>query len=279
MNTIRKFALVALCASALTAVSQTSQADVLFDITNGAAVPAFSYGSAVGSNNVINAAGAPATGSTVTDPTGGSTSEWLGTASGGPSSFISVTGLSAGQNYSINWTYIGSESGDVVQLTIPGLGTTPFNETNINNNLAPPAGCCSGPNPVPTVNLLSTFYTENGVNIPVFTLKDLTTLGTVTNGGANAAPNTNVASLIFAYATFSGGLYTLTDTPTDFIVFGFNDNGFADDNHDDFMGVMTLVPGGTQETPIPGALPLFGSVLGGGFLFRRLRKRRQARAA
>jgi hypothetical protein len=33
------------------------------------------------------------------------------------------------------------------------------------------------------------------------------------------------------------------------------------------------------ETPIPGALPLFASVLGGGFLFRRLRNRRQAKAA
>jgi hypothetical protein len=66
----------------------------------------------------------------------------------------------------------------------------------------------------------------------------------------------------------------LTDRPTQFVVFGFNDNGFGDDNHDDFVGVMALVPGGLAgDTPIPGALPLFGSVLGGGLLFRRLRKR------
>jgi hypothetical protein len=63
-------------------------------------------------------------------------------------------------------------------------------------------------------------------------------------------------------------------------VFGFNDNGAGDDNHDDFVGILSLTPGKLQpgNTPIPGALPLFGSVLGGGFLFRKLRKRRQAKA-
>ncbi len=255
------------------AANQISQAAVLFDITNGAAISAFAYSSAVGSNNVINAVGAPATGSTVTDAS--HTADWKGTASGGANSFVSVTGLSAVQTYSIQWTYIGSESGDVVQISIPALAS--FNEDNRNNNSI---GCasCVGVNPALTKDLGTTNYANDGTNIPVFTLKDLHTGGTVTNGGSNAAPNVGGASLIFSYATFSGGLYTLTDRPTDFIVFGFNDNGGADDDHDDFMGVMTLIPGGLETTtPIPGALPLFGSVLGGALGLLGWRRKRKTR--
>ena len=61
------------------------------------------------------------------------------------------------------------------------------------------------------------------------------------------------------------------------VVIGLNDTGFADDNHDDFIVAAFISE--RSQTPIPGALPLFASVLGGGFLFRRLRNRRQAKAA
>ena len=74
-----------------------------------------------------------------------------------------------------------------------------------------------------------------------------------------------------------GGTLFLTASVTDCVVFGLNDTGFADDNHDDFMVAAHITDG--AQTPIPGALPLFASVLGGGFLFRRLRNRRQAKAA
>jgi hypothetical protein len=119
----------------------------------------------------------------------------------------------------------------------------------------------------------STAY--NFGDIPVFTVTDTNQiLGTVTNGSLNPAPANFFASLIFSYATPTGGSFVLTNTPTQFVVFGFNDNGFGDDNHDDFVGIMALTPNRLENsTPIPGALPLFGSVLGGGLLFRRLRKR------
>ena len=93
----------------------------------------------------------------------------------------------------------------------------------------------------------STHYAA-GTTIPAFTVTDLGAIigGSVTNGGPNAEPADFLASLIFSYATFNGSTYTLTSDPTNatFVVFGFNDNGFGDDNHDDFVGVMALTPGG-----------------------------------
>ena len=92
----------------------------------------------------------------------------------------------------------------------------------------------------------STAY--NNGDIPVFTVTDTNQIaGSVTNGGLNPAPANFFASLIFSYATFDGSNYTLTSDPTQFVVFGFNDNGFGDDNHDDFVGVMALVPGGLED--------------------------------
>ena len=74
------------------------------------------------------------------------------------------------------------------------------------------------------------------------------------------------------------GLY-LTSTPSDIVVIGYNDTGALDDNHDDMMIIAQIRDRiGENETPIPGALPMLASVLGGGFLFRRLRNRRRAKA-
>jgi hypothetical protein len=278
MNTIvKKFALVALCTTALTVAIQTAHAAPQFTIT-GVPQNGFSYGTTFSDDNVINFTGQPAannTGSTVNDPNS-APSTWLGSGLNGNNVFVNsmvtVTGLAPGQNYSVNWTYVGSESDNVETFTAPG-GIS-HNEDNRNNN----CGICdSGPGRnVSTVPMGSTAY--NNGDIPAFTVADTNAIigGSVTNGGPNPTPANFLASLIFSYATFNGTTYTLTSDPTNaqFVVFGFNDNGFGDDNHDDFVGVMALVPGGLQnETPIPGALPLFGSVLGGGLLFRRLRKR------
>ena len=100
---------------------------------------------------------------------------------------------------------------------------------------------------VSTVPMGSTTY--NNGDIPVFTVTDTNAIigGSVTNGGPNPTPANFLASLIFSYATFDGSTYTLTSDPTQFVVFGFNDNGFGDDNHDDFVGVMSLIPGGTPR--------------------------------
>ena len=274
---VKKFALAALCTSALTFVSQSSQAAPLFDIT-GVAQNSFSYGTAPGADNVINFNGLTSTGSTIADP-GAAPSTWLG-SNISTNSFVSVTGLAANEKFTVSWTYAGSESDNVIQFTVPNTGNTlnngaiTTNEDNRNNS-------CTTCQPghlvtTSTVPMGSTTYLNDGTNVPAFTLTDITpgAGGTVTNGGVNPPPAAFGASLIFSYATFDGSKYTLTNSQTGFVVFGFNDNGFGDDNHDDFVGILSVVSGGFQEpTPIPGALPLFGTVLGGGFLFRRLRKR------
>jgi hypothetical protein len=272
MNTIvKKFALVALCTTALTTASH---AQAVFDIT-GVPQNGFTYGTTFSDDNVINSGGVTSTGSHVVD-TGTTPSTWQGSGLNASNvfvnSFVGVTGLQAGQGYSVSWTYVGSESDNVETFTAPS-GVIPFNEDNRNNNCTI---CDSGPGrSQPIVALGSTSY--NFGDVPAFTITDQNAIigGTVTNGGPNPTPANFLASLIFSYANFDGTNYTLTSDPTLFVVFGFNDNGFGDDNHDDFVGVMALVPNppGQETTPIPGALPLFGSVLGGGLLFRRLRKR------
>jgi len=75
----------------------------------------------------------------------------------------------------------------------------------------------------------------------------------------------------------------LTRDPTksdDWFVFALNDSGGPDDNHDDYVGFahVTFVPPDQFPTPIPGALPLFASAIGGGFAFSKWRKRRKAQA-
>src|SRR5262249_6773368 len=127
---------------------------------------------------------------------------------------------------------------------------------------------------------------------PLFRLTDVTTGATVANtgvAGSNPVPNGGQANLIFAYLTphVGGGgpaispfAWDLTTTPTNTIVFWVNDDGSSDDNHDDWMGIAQVIQrGGEGGVPIPGALPLFGSVVAGGWLFRRLRKRKVARIA
>ncbi len=122
----------------------------------------------------------------------------------------------------------------------------------------------------------------NAISTPGFKFMDTDTGATVMNDGTttNPIPNSGSANMIFSYLTPEtngtvalGILWDLTTTQTNEVVFGFNDNGSGDDNHDDFMVIASVVAGGLEGTPIPGALPLFGSVLGGGLLFRRLRKR------
>ena len=293
---IRKFALVALCTTALTAVSQTSQAAILFDIT-GVPVTAFSYGGAGSADNVVNDTTwsalqqtTLATGSTVYD--GSATADWKGSTST-INSVLSVSGLDANQQYTVAFTYAGSEAGDANKFSVANAGNVVNNGAigtsttgalhNLNSNSA------GNPQVGPTVSMGSVLYQNTGAggNIPGFTLTDtfknaVFPANTTTNGGSNAVPNTGASNLIFSYATFDGTNYTLSTRPSLFVVFAFNDNGSGDDNHDDFVGIAALVAcGGCGDniTPIPAALPLFGSVLGGGYLFSKWRRKRKNAAA
>ena len=86
-KSIKKLALIALCTSALTGVSQAA---VLFNIT-GVPTNGFTYGTAPGDNNVINSpATGSVTGSGVSD--GAAPTTWQG-SSASINSFVNVTGL------------------------------------------------------------------------------------------------------------------------------------------------------------------------------------------
>jgi hypothetical protein len=306
MNTVvKKFALAALCTTALTTLSQTSQAATTFDIVGGG-FTSFNYSSNPGDNNVINAASTPVTGSTVYDPNTTPVLEGVQMvqqtnnvwhASTGSSlantAVLSVSGLAANQGYTISWTYIGNEAANLNVFSV----TQPTNNTStatiVANSATGTAGnnsnssCCGGINPTSPTPMGLTVYNNgaNPISTPGFTVKDVSTGTFVSNtgvAGSNPVPNGGQANLIFAYLTTGthGFQWDLTTTATNTIVFGFNDDGSGDDNHDDFMAIATVTAGGLEGTPIPGALPLFGTVLGGGLLARRLRKRKaQASAA
>src|SRR5690349_16440610 len=97
MNSIaKKFALAALCTSALTLATQSSQAAPVFAIT-GVPQNGFTYGTAPGADNVINFGGSTSTGSTIVDP-GVAPSTWLG-SSDSVNSFVSVSGLAANEKF------------------------------------------------------------------------------------------------------------------------------------------------------------------------------------
>jgi len=301
-------ALAALC-TALTAVG--SHAAVLFDIQGGGAVPTFNYGTDQGDNNVVNAAGVTPTGSTVYDPTavggaaGGAGSPWVGSVAGS-TAFVSVSGLNAGQQYVISWQYIGSESlnAGTFSVNAPGNNTStatvalgsisPFSGDNRNNN------CCtwglSGTNPQIVSNLGAVLYNNatTTISTPGFTLKDVATGTIVSNtgvAGSNPVPNSGSANLIFAYLTPHVGspqdsvIWDLTTNQTNTIVFGFNDDGSRDNDHDDWMGIASILGGGGCQcdavaTPIPGTLPLLGSAIAGALgLLRWRRKRKPASAS
>src|SRR5260221_5373824 len=135
MNTVaKKFALAALCTTALVGLSVTSQAQVLFDIVGGGSVAPFNYSTNIFTNNVVNSVGVPGTGSTVFDPNTsvlvagvnqtGPGSSWVGStgATLAGTAVLSVSGLNPGQNYTIAWTYIGNEAANTNTFKISNTG-------------------------------------------------------------------------------------------------------------------------------------------------------------
>ena len=79
---------------------------------------------------------------------------------------------------------------------------------------------------------------------PAFSFIDFSDFSNVSNGsnpgdnGTPPAPNFLMSYAVFLNAgdpgaTFGAGWY-LTSSVTNIVVFGLNDTGFADDNHDDF---------------------------------------------
>jgi len=262
-SVIRKYALAALCGAAIIGVGQSAQAATWTILGGGAPSSPANYGPANGQNNVINN---PAAGvvDTINVPIN--------------ASIVSGANLQANfvSSYTVSWVYLGSESDNNIRFFGPGVVATGFLETDLNNNCA---ACATNPSPQTGTVPMGTAVLQTAV-LPAFRFLDLSD-GTGAANGANFPDNVNKPNFLMSYAVdIGGGVLALTTSVSDIVVIGFNDTGAPDDNHDDFMlaAFISELPGETN-TPIPGALPLFASVLGGGFLFRRLRNRRLAKAA
>ena len=270
--TAKRIAWLGLCATALTVSGNTVTA-ATFEIVGGSplsAGPTPFYGTALPQNNVVNSPGASPTGAAVFDPTGPNLTPDTPWVQGGQ--LVAHTGSSSFTG--ISWIFLGSESGFQVTFHSPALAD--FTEGNQNNS------AYSGSPPLTGGFLGSKLNVGSG---PIqFSLTWAT--GSVDNSALQPNPGSGVPNLIFSYATFvEPDLLMLTKSVSDIIIFALNDGG-ADNDHDDFIGAAIVTERADCEcaplqatTPIPGALPLFGGVLGGGLLLHRWRKRRSARAS
>jgi len=265
-SVIRKYALAALCGAAMFGVNQSAQAATW--LIDGGQAPASTatYGTDNGDNNVIN------------NPTGAAIYD-----DGPPFGTTVVAGANLkavfSGAYNVSWFYPGSESDNKNLFLGPGvIPASGFAETDINQQCTTCASPPSGPDPIQFVGSA----TNQTDLFPLFRFEDSVDHSGVNNTGNNlddsGQPNFLLSYLEFRNGDQGFGFY-LTATPTDLILMGFNDTGAADDNHDDHMIIGQISDAGNENTPIPGALPLFATVLGGGFLFRRLRNRRQAKSA
>jgi len=269
-SVIKKYALAALCGAAIIGVGQSAQAATWSIVLGVPSAPssAANYGTAPNQNNVINNP-ASATHDLINVPIN--------------TSIFQNSNLNAGTfvgSYNVDWFYLGSESDNKNDFAANGValangGVIGYQEINANNNCA--ALSC-GVSPQIGPQLMGSSLNQTALT-PFFEFRDQTDGSNVVNGfnrQDTAGPN-----FLISYATEIGGQLFLTTSVSDWVVIGYNDTGFPDDNHDDFMVAAHITDAGLEQnpTPIPGALPLFASVLGGGFLFRRLRNRRQAKAA
>jgi hypothetical protein len=258
MSLLKKYALIAACTTAVAAFALPSQA-ATWSITGGSPLGgAFTgYGTAPSNDNVITVGGTPP--SLTIDPTNGAA---LIQGAQLQASFVGT--------YAVQWVYLGSESDLGVTFTAAAGVAGGYVEDNRNNN------CATCVHSVPANQPVVLMGGASGQTAlqPAFTF----TGGNSVSNGGNTNSGSGLANFTLAYASLIGGQLVLQAAPSDWVIIGFNDSGFNDDNHDDFVlaAFITDRPGETGPTPIPGALPLFASVFGGGLLFLRNRRRKQA---
>jgi hypothetical protein len=223
------------------------------------------YGTAMDKNNVVGSGS-----SGLSDPTQGA-----GWRTQGDSTSSAV--ISNVPTYSIDWYFAGAESGHTIKFMSQSLQFVESDQNNNNNHpgIGQPGigqpGIGTG-----WLSLGTTHGSGQGQFIP-FTLTDTNANNVIANG-VNHKPGAFVASLMFAYVEplyrGNGALkgWKVTTKPTDWFAFGYDDPGSANNDHDDFMMI-----GHLRATPIPGALGLMGSFLGGSYLVGRWRRRRTRR--
>jgi hypothetical protein len=188
--------------------------------------------------------------------------------------------------YAVDWYFSGAESGDAIGFHAESLDSMDVNFTEHDEvNLYKSNGLTW--KSFGTDGLLGT-TTGSGDGDPAtkdridFVLTDTTRGGGVTNGVNNSKPSAwnNNPSLIFAFVdpTVDGGVlkgWTFSLDASDWFVFAFDDPGSKDNDHDDYIGVAHVYA--LRPVPVPAALPLMGSLLGGGYLLRKWRKSRARR--
>ena len=220
------------------------------------------YGTAIDKNNVVNFGP-----SGLSDSTKGA--GWR--AEGQKTSSAVIANV---PQYAVDWYFAGAESGDTIMFLSQSLSFTEGDQNNNFESKKDPGWLKVGTT------------TGSGKNQPIpFKLVDTNPNIGINNSisnGANHKPGAFVASLMFAYVepVYQAGVlksWKVTKSATDWFAFGYDDPGSSNNDHDDFMMV-----GHLRATPIPGALFLLGSVLGGGLLagrWRRWRGRRPRLAA
>jgi hypothetical protein len=218
------------------------------------------YGTSISKNNVI---GDPSSGIAVP----GGPSPWKAEGKWGRfGPYVESAVTATISDYYVDWYFIGAESGDINTFF---SGTVSFTEHNENNNYNHTGG---------GVQFLGT-TSGTGAGLPLdFTVFD-THYGLGASGvtnGDNNKPGKYTPSLIFSYAIQTPDGWALTlDSDTEWFVFAYNDPGSKDKDHDDYIGLARVYAKEIPPVPIPGALPLMGSVVGGSYLLRRLRRSRR----
>jgi hypothetical protein len=184
-----------------------------------------------------------------------------GVGTPGTSQYIVGGALSTTAN-SVTLTYydLGSESGWTTQLVTQNLSDNDDFDVGSGVNLPLP-GELIGSELQVNAGLVKLDFNcvagQCGTPKPV---------GLVSNQGL--FPPTNGASIAFAY--LDPASFQIVAQATDVVLFLLDDGGAGpDDNHDDYAGIVVA-------TPVPAALPLFLTALGGAGLLGRRRQRRTA---
>ncbi len=223
---------------------------------------------------------------------------------------ITITG-----SYTVSYTPIAGNSPSITDrlgtwvsgvrdftetLTIGGPATTPVNFITVTPAGSCGSTCVKGPNEGTTSHPLF-YYTASGTVGVAFSFSNITVLGgsTLTDTGLYQAKYGGSPLSPCALASGSGDSDCVTWSHHSASSTGGHDTLAVNFQQGSILGTLDIIlndaedwaitptisfqalasGGGNQTTPLPGALPLFGGVLGGGLFFSKWRRKRKDGAA